>query len=106
MQGDFEKAEEYLLKAHRAEKRDHWATFDLLYLWLRNATNNRVKFDQMLNDYVDSPRYANNKGLMARLKLVKGIQLCLLNSHDEAAQFFLGAFSNDDTQTLKELKVT
>ena len=43
MQGDFEKAEEYLLKAHQAEKRDHWATFDLLYLWLRNVTNNRVQ---------------------------------------------------------------
>ena len=72
MQGDFEKAEEYLLKAHQAEKRDFWATLDLFYLWLRNPSTNRAKFDKMFDDYVNSPWLAVNKGLMARLKLVKG----------------------------------
>ena len=97
-----------MLKAHQAEKRDSWATLDLFYLWLRNASTNRAKFDKIFNDYVNSPWLANNKGLMARLKLVKGIQLCVLKNCDVflRAKFFLAAFSNDATQTLKDLKVT
>ena len=105
MQGHFEKAEEYLLKAHQADKRDFWGIFDLLYMWLRNASSNRAKFDKMFDDYVNSPWHSNNNGLMASLHLVKGIQLCVLNDYDGAAEYFLGAFRNDASRTLQDLKV-
>ena len=104
-QENYKKAEEYLLKTHQVEKRYFMGTLDLLYLWLRNDSNNRAKFDKMFDDYMNSPWLGNNNGLMARLKMVKGIQLCLFKNYDGAAKFFLGAFVHDATQTLKELKV-
>ena len=80
-------------------------TLDLLYLWLRNSSESRAKFDNTFEDHVNSPWLANNNGLMARLKFVRGIQLCLFKNNHGAAKFFLGAFGNDAAQTLKDWKV-